>query len=199
MVLSGRHGQHWLHQWSKQAVQAQKRGSAWATPQGTTNIHIPAFGTAATHKENPKIPDPKLFNFGPEDSENDNTTLPTVAECAAHLELLEAFYHIRLKVFSSTTLDSVFGIRPEPRTVYRKKYLGYRSGYSRQEVKLRDDTFQERRKAKWPFYLALAAARFLRWVEAVEKQLDGPTASKDNPLHLPPIGRLNHDVTRVVC
>ncbi|OCK78592.1 hypothetical protein K432DRAFT_435876 [Lepidopterella palustris CBS 459.81] len=187
MVLSSGYGQHWLHQRSKQAIQAQKIESASTTPQGATNIHIPAFGTAATSEENPIIPDPSLFDFGSQYSEDCSTKLPTVAECAAHLELLEAFYHIRLKVLSSTALDSVLGIRPEPRTVYRKIYLGYGRGYSREEVKLRDDTFQERRKEKWSFYLALAAARFLRWTEAVEEQLDGPKGSKDNSLHLPPI------------
>src|SRR5205807_926856 len=99
------------------------------------------------------------------------------------------FYHIRLKVLSSTTLDSVLGIKPEPRTVYRRE----------EEVKLRDDTFQERRKAKWPFYLALAAVRFLFWAETVEKEPDKETAPKVGSFHLPPIGRLNYDVARFVC
>jgi hypothetical protein len=196
MVLSSGYGQHWLHRWSRQAVQDQKRrGSAWASPERTINTHIPVYGTAATSKENPKIPDPSLFNSASEDSEIDNARLPTFTECAIHLELLEVFYNIRLKVLSSTTLDAVLGIKPEPRTVYRKKCLGYRCGYSRQEVKLRDNTFEERRKTKWPFYLALAAIRFLYWAEAVEKERDKPTAS----IHLPPIGRLNHDVARAVC
>jgi hypothetical protein len=199
MVLSGGYGQHQLHRWSRQAVQHQKmRWSTWTSPEDTTNTHIPAYGTAATSKDNPKIPDPGIFDFESENSENDNTRLPTVAECAAHLKLLEALHHIYLKVSSSTTLDAVLGIKPEPRTVYRRKYLGYRRGYSWEEVKLRDDKFQERRKAKWPFYLALAATRFLAWAEAVEKELDGSMASKDRSLHLPPIGRLNHDFARVV-
>lgn len=32
----------------------------------------------------------------------------------------------------------------------------------------------------------------------VEKELDGSTASKDSSLHLPPIGRLDHDFARVI-
>lgn len=180
MVLSSGYGQHWLHHWSKKAIQDQK--------EGTPNIHIPSFWTAATSEGNPKIPDPSLFDFASEDAEDDNTRLPTVAECAAHLELLEVFYHIRLKVLESTTMDAILGIKPEPQTVYRKTYLGDEQGHSQEEVMLR---------AKWPFYLALAATRFLRWAEVVEEELDGPRASNDNSLHLPPIGRLSHDITKM--
>ncbi|KIN07111.1 hypothetical protein OIDMADRAFT_139763 [Oidiodendron maius Zn] len=185
MVLSSGYGQHQLHQWSRQAIQHQKKRST--SLEDTTSVHIPAYGTATRSKANPKIPDPGLFDFKPEASENDNTRLPSVAECAAHLELLEAFHHIYLKVSSSTALDNVLGIKPKKRTVYRKKYLGYRRGHSREEVKLRDTTFQERRKAKWPLYLTLAATRFLAWAEVAEKELEGLIPSKDSSLHLPPI------------
>jgi len=122
MVLSSGYGRHWLHQGSRQAVRDQKaRGSAWASPQSATDIHTPAFGTAATSEENPKIPNPSLFDFASEGLENGNIGLPTVAECGAHLELLEAFYHIRLNVLSSTALDAALGIKPEPRITYRTK------------------------------------------------------------------------------
>lgn len=200
MVLSSGYGQHWLHRCSGTAIQHQKtRPPIPAPTKGNTNIQLPTFEKAATSKENPKIPEPGLFDFASEDSEDDTTRLPTVAECAAHLELLEAFYHVRLKVLSSTTLDATLGIKPERRTVYRKTKRAYRRRYSIQEVKLRDDTFQERRKAKWPFYLALATARFLRWIEAVERGLHDPRVSKGTLLYLPPIGKVNHDVAVVTC
>lgn len=185
MVLSSGYGQRQLHQWSRQAVQHQKK-------TGTTKS-LQKVNTAATLKDNPKIPNPSLFEFESKMPENDNTGLPTVGECAAHLELLQAFYHIYVKVSSSTVLDDVLGIKPEPRIVYRKKYLGYRRGYSRKAVNLKDDTFKERRKTKWPIYLALAATRFLAWAEAVEKVIDGSVASQATSLHLPPLGRLYHD------
>jgi hypothetical protein len=200
MVLASGFGQHYLHRLSKRALKEQKtRESACTSSQGTSNIRMPTFGTAPTPKENPKIPDPNIFEFASENSGNDNTALPTVAECAAHLELLQAFCHVRDKVLSSSALDAALGIKPEPRIVYRRDYIGYRRGYRQKKVKLRDNTFQERRKAKWPFYLALAAVRFRCWADAVEKELDGPTASKLNLLHLPPIGRLSHEVATFVC
>lgn len=200
MVLSSGYGQYWLHQCSEKAIQHQKtRGPTKATLNGDTNIHIPTFEKAATSKTHPKIPEPGLFNFASEGSKIDTERLPTVAECAAHLELLEAFYHIRLRVLSSTTLDAVLGIKPEPRTVYRTTKRGYRRGYSKRAVKLRDDTFQERRKAKWLFYLALATVRFLRWIEAAEMELHESEVSRGTLLNLPPIGRLYRDVVGATC
>jgi hypothetical protein len=198
MVLSSGYGQRQLHQWGRQAVLHEKtKGSTSKSQKDTTNTHIPAYGTAAAVKDNPKIPNPSIFDFESKRSENDNTGLPTVAECATHLKLLQAFHHIYLKVSSSVTLDAVLGISPEPRTVYRRKYVGYRRGYVREAVKLRDDTFVERRKAKWHLYLALAAARFIAWAEAVEKVWNGSMASKAGSLHLPPIGRFYDDFLRV--
>jgi hypothetical protein len=179
MALSSGYSKEFLHRCSKRSVEDEK------TKRGTLT-----FGTAAVPEENPKIPDPSLFDMTAAQPENDNTRLPTVAECASHLELLEAFYHIRLKVSSSTSLDAALGIKPEPRTVYRTTYLGYPLGYSREKVKIRDDTFLKRGMVKWPFYLELAAARFLRWVQVVKNEQDKSGVSKDKSLHLPPIGRL---------
>lgn len=199
MVLSTGYGQQQLHEWSRKVVQHQQTIGLTSRSLGdTSNIHLPAYGTAAIVKDNPKIPNPSLFSFGSENSENDNTGLPTVAECAVHLELLEAFHGIYLKVSRSTTLDTVLGIKPEPRTVYRRKYLGYRRGYTREAIMVRDHTFPERQKSKWTSYLTVAAARFLTWVDVVEKELDPLIASKPGLLHLPPIGRLNQDFQRVV-
>ncbi|OBT68871.1 hypothetical protein VE03_02113 [Pseudogymnoascus sp. 23342-1-I1] len=188
MVLSSGYGQRQLHQWSRQAVHnLDFTIRTTSTLQNdSTNTHISAYGTAATPKAN-KIPNPGLFEFESKTTENDNIVLPTVGECAAHLELLQAFYHMCVKVSSSTALDAVLGIKPEPRIVYRKKYQGYHKGYTREAVNLRDDTFKERRKTKWPLYLALAATRFLAWAEAVEKVIDGSVAPEAMSLHLPPL------------
>ncbi|XTI85406.1 hypothetical protein V2W45_1230532, partial [Cenococcum geophilum] len=76
------------------------------------------FGTAAISKENLKIPNPSLFHFASEDLEINNIRLPTITECSVYLELLKAFYYIRLKVLSLTILDTVLGIKLEPRMVY---------------------------------------------------------------------------------
>ncbi|KAI1150110.1 hypothetical protein F4825DRAFT_463625 [Nemania diffusa] len=53
--------------------------------------------------------------------QDESRRIPSIAECAAHLELLQAFHHIRIQVQSSTKLDDVFEIKPEKRTVYRKR------------------------------------------------------------------------------
>ncbi|KAI1424341.1 hypothetical protein F5Y12DRAFT_785476 [Xylaria sp. FL1777] len=49
-------------------------------------------------------------------SSKESRKLPSVAECATHLELLQAFRHLRIEVQSSRRLDEVFGIKPENRT-----------------------------------------------------------------------------------
>lgn len=195
MVLSSGYGQRQLHQWSRQAVQHQKiKEPTRQSKIDPTNTHIPAYGTAATVNDNPKIPNPSLFAFESKTPENNNKGLPTVGECAAHLELLHSFHRIYVEVSSSIALDAVLGIKVEPRKVYRTKYVGgrYRRKQVREKVALKDDTFKERRKTKWNFYLALAAARFLAWAEAVEKVVDGSMASQATSLHLPPLGRLYH-------
>ncbi|KAL2824487.1 hypothetical protein BDW59DRAFT_85330 [Aspergillus cavernicola] len=116
-----------------------------------------------------------------DDEEKEKTAqLPTVAQCATHLKLLAAFYQIRKKVLNSTGLDAALGIVPMPRTVYRKQNQTW------QIAKLHDLTFHDRRLAKWPLYLLLAAVRFLKWVwvvEALDEQLTGPNAA----IMLPPI------------
>lgn len=198
MVLSSGYGQRQLHQCGRQAVLHEKtKASTSKSQKHTTKTHIPAYRAAATAKINPKIPNPSIFDFESKRSVNDSTGLPTVAECATHLKLLQAFHYIYLKVSSSVTLDAVLGISPEPRTVFRRQYMGYRRGYVREAVKLRDDTFVERRKAKWRLYLSFAAARFIAWAEAVEKERNGSMTSKAGLLHLPPIGRFYDDFLRV--
>jgi hypothetical protein len=166
-----------LHRWSKQYVQHQ---------EGPGHSHLtdqpPIFHKAFRVEQNPKIPSPSLFSLdaGSQASSKSHTTLPTVAECAIHLELLQAFQHFRIRIISSDGLDKVLGIELNPRTVFRKVNKGY-GQYEQQEIKLRDLTFDERRKTKWPLLLSLAAVRFLKWVEVIEKD------SAESIL-LPPIG-----------
>ncbi|RYC57405.1 hypothetical protein CHU98_g8804 [Xylaria longipes] len=141
---------------------------------------------ATSLSDNPKIPDPDLFNFGIDTREA--RRLPSIAECGAHLELLQAFRYLRIEVLSSKNLDDAFGIKPENRIVYRKNkvYQGSSSSWVREPAKLRDDTFEKRREEKWPLYLRLAASRFLYWIAAVEAEFSRPN-TPDHPLPLPPI------------
>ncbi|KAL4944332.1 hypothetical protein BDV06DRAFT_233500 [Aspergillus oleicola] len=174
--------QHKLHDHSKQSLTKQK-GNTRSWTRGSSNNGLPVFRRAKDRKQNPQIPDPRLFNLLSED-EGGPTQLPTPAQCAVHLELLAAFYQVRRKVLNSTSLDAALGIVPIPRKVYRKKYQGRR--WTTYPVNTRDTTFQTRRLAKWPIYLTLAVTRFLKLAWVVEKMEEPPT-SLDVAIMLPPI------------
>ncbi|KAJ2985486.1 hypothetical protein NUW58_g5505 [Xylaria curta] len=147
------------------------------------------FKKATSSSDNPKIPDPNLFNFTaePKDARKECGRLPSIAECAVHLELLQAFRYLRIEILSSMALSILFGINPEYRTVFRKrvKWEGWTKSLVREEVKLRDENFEKKREKVWPLYLKLAASRFLSWIAAVE---DFDRTNAPNGLfHLPPI------------
>ncbi|KAI1111527.1 hypothetical protein F5Y14DRAFT_424851 [Nemania sp. NC0429] len=181
MALSIDRNQNFLHQCSKQALNSQVFRSKLKLT--STEPVLPS--------DHPTIPDPSLFKFGvnPGDTREESRRLPTIAECATHLELLQAFRHIRTEIESSSRLDHVFGIEQEPRTVYRKRvvYSGWTSSRVREPVKLKDDSFKKRREEKWPLYLRIAASRFLSWVVAVEEYFSEPTRKSEQSLHLPPL------------
>ncbi|TRX99042.1 hypothetical protein FHL15_000384 [Xylaria flabelliformis] len=180
MALAIDFNQNILHNCSKQAFTRQ-------IAQGGLQVQLTK---AASLSDNPKIPDPSLFNFSVDSGcvQEEARRLPSVAECATHLELLQAFRYIRAQILSSKELDDAFGIKPENRTVFRKKRVhhGSSSSWVREPVKLRDDTFEKRREEKWPLYLRLAASRFFHWITAVEAEFSQQNAP-DRPLPLPPI------------
>jgi hypothetical protein len=153
-----------------------------------SNPAILVFQSAVEAAENPQIPVPTLFEFGHPTLPlwRRNPSLPTVAECAVHLELLQVFYSLRVRILGSTELDDLLEIKANPRTVYRTTALDGRRT-TRTAVQVRDETFDERRKVKWPFYLNLAASRFLRWVDAMEDGADFVQRS----FRIPPIGDLH--------
>ncbi|KAL4927874.1 uncharacterized protein BDV17DRAFT_292150 [Aspergillus undulatus] len=174
--------QHKLHDRSKQSL-AKQRGTTRSWTEPSTKNTVPVFAKAKERNLNPQIPDPRLFDLSSGQG-NPIVQLPTVAQCAVHLELLATFYQIRRKVLNSTSFDTVLGIVPKPRKVYRKKYQGRR--WTTYPVNVKDVTFETRRLEKWPFYLVLAVTRFLKWVWAVEK-LEEPSTSLDAAIMLPPI------------
>jgi hypothetical protein len=111
----------------------------------------------ASNTEMPRIPAPALFEFllgqqqasGPDN----DLLLPTISDCAAHLELLESLYTLRQRVLQSTKLDAVFGIQEHRHTVVRKG----------KTVRLRDATLSDRRQPKWKCFVEWSVVRFLLW------------------------------------
>ncbi|GMF78306.1 unnamed protein product [Aspergillus oryzae] len=123
------------------------------------------YERARDKSEEPLIPDPQLFQFS---SHSTSTDIPTISECAIHLELLEVFHALRDRVQQSTDLDNTFGIKPNIRTVYRKRYSSQLRKYESYTVTVKDTQFETRRKDKWHYFLELAVGRFTRWIRTHE-------------------------------
>lgn len=198
-----------LHSQSSQDARSKGQGyhiSAWQGCQNP-NLPIPRIpriprSPALPNPNCPTIPNPQIFCglTGLENSESagsassitaikdttgDGTrslgvVLPTVAECAAHLELLECIVTLRAKVLSSTTLDRAFSIKSRLRTVTQR----------RGEFKLDDSTFNQRRMQKWPVFLNMAAERFMIWVKTIDNELSNTRREREQCERLfpPPLG-----------
>jgi len=113
---------------------------------------------ASTGDDQPIIPPASLFStLQPSTAELKG--LPSVAECAVHLELLEAFLILKQKVLTSNALDRTFGLVPKDmiHTVNGKK------------ERKRDPGFEARRNVKWPIFLRIASARFLKWFSSLSR------------------------------
>ena len=119
--------------------------------------------------------------------ESDVLGFPSIAECAVHLELLEAYHILREKVLKSNALDITFGTRPEKKYGTRWKYRGTKRKLDRYLLSppsQHDPSWQLRRQAKWPRFLTLAVIRFELWFEHVAylQRITDET--------MPPLGRL---------
>lgn len=66
------------------------------------------------------IPDPAYFD-GLEAGLRDQ--LPTAVQYAAHMELLEAFHALRIRIIECKALNDIFGLQAPTKTVYRCKYM----------------------------------------------------------------------------
>jgi len=130
------------------------------------------FRYADTSEEVPVIPNPSLFNFSNgKDQQDASFRLPTIAECATHLELLAVFSTLRGKVLNSSPINRTMGFASETRP-------------SQAQV----DAWQEE---KWTKYVEFAVVRFLEWRSHIEprrkagsihKDLFGATDARNIPL-----------------
>ena len=110
------------------------------------------YPPARTPGEEPVIPKPEIFDALHNPAENP-AALPTIAECAVHLQLLEKFVALKQKVLTSNRLDRAFAIIPKDELVTKG---------GKREIQA-DQTFKERQAVKWPIFVRFASARFLRW------------------------------------
>ena len=149
----------------------------------TAYVESPNNGTCTLASAAAAIPDPAIFA-----SLDHGADLPSVGECATHLELLEALFMLQQKVLTSNALDRAFGIVPKPKVCTRG------SGRSKRATIEPDETFQDRRAAKWDAFVCLAAARFQRWWHCVGEMLETAacgSTSGDMPIDaqtMPPLG-----------
>ncbi|GJN86593.1 hypothetical protein PLIIFM63780_010174 [Purpureocillium lilacinum] len=176
-----------LHQASKNCLAQISSQNPIMYKEIFVHYASPSSGKKHDDYEKPSVPDKRIFR-----SLSSTTSLPTVAQCAVHLELLELFYALRSQIISSTNLDDTFGLEMNNRTVYRRKYDATQRKYVNKPVKLRDATWDGRRKLKWTWYLELAAGRFLVWAVAVDRAVSASASQgsdkADVPLpHLPPL------------
>lgn len=141
---------------------------------------VTAYSPAKTPGEQPVIPKPEIFD-GLHHTTADLAALPTIAECAVHLQLLEKFVALKQKILTSNALDRALAIIPEDKLVAQ--------GGKRQ--RRADETFKAQQAVKWPIFVRIAAARFVRWWGTYSPML----RAQDNRLRvteisLPPLGRL---------
>jgi hypothetical protein len=151
------------------------------------------YRAAATKDEEPVIPDPQIFAFSDQPGQESDLVLPSVAECAAHLELLEVFFKLRSKIINSPELDAVFGVEQVHPVVYRQV-----SGYSqRQPYKLKDPDWPAKRREKWGYFLSVAVARFDLWVDKAARTVPEKEGVPLQLPYLPPLGEccLHSDAT----
>ena len=143
------------------------------------------YPTAKSKAEEPIIPWPSIFQSLTDMPRNvESTILPTITECAVHLELLQCFHKLRVEVLKSTSLDKTFGIVANPQIFVRKQRWG-----PDKTIKKRDPTFETRRKQKWPLFLDLAVVRFDRWFRLADIALTNPREREALNSIIPPLGK----------
>ncbi|KAF4982512.1 hypothetical protein FZEAL_1883 [Fusarium zealandicum] len=129
---------------------------------------LTSYPEATNASENPEIPDPGFFTQFEDAGHNQS---PTATQCAVHLELLEVFHALQVKVLTSTDLDRTFGLGPEVSTVYRRRYVTSLQKYINEKVEVRNKTWEADRAKKWMRFLEYAAERFIIWANKINAEM----------------------------
>ena len=167
--------------------------------------HRATYRTAQNAEQEPEIPhasmfaglhEPPNFSYGDREGADDlriayaqERSLPTVAQCAAHLEFLEVVYALQHRVIASSALDRTFGLRP-----YWTSYYSFTSRRIVQIPLPTDGSFERCRKTKWEFFVQAAAARFEAWWNDTCRPVLGESSRGDrgtwfiSDTTLPPLG-----------
>lgn len=163
-----------------------------------------SYRKSISKSEEPIIPAPSLFSTlttpAPQDgkesttTENGDTTLldmPTVGECAVHLELLEVFFALRHRIVNSEALDKTFAVEDQPKTVYRRTYNNKTYSYETTKHTIKDTTWTRRRREKWLHYLHVAVGRFMYWAPLADSAIsrESKSPSSTTLVHIPPLGK----------
>ena len=147
------------------------------------NAVAPKFVPARDFTTEPVIPAPSLFQ-GLSAPPGNVTDLPSVSECAAHLELLEAIHSLRKEVMSTTRLDEAMGLPAASRKVWRREL--FRVRWEHRPYDILDPEYPEKAEGKWNLFLSVAVFRFEMWAEK-SNELMRESGNTDLP-HLPPLG-----------
>ncbi|KAM7215863.1 Protein of unknown function (DUF1399) domain containing protein [Rhypophila decipiens] len=117
-----------------------------------------SYKIATQDEEKPVIPDLDVFRSDDSSATDKKPfgALPTVGDCAIHLEFLETLFVLRQKIFRSNDIDKAMGI-----ALAREKKTGFKGDTK----ELKDTTFETRRRKKWPKYTEFAVIRFIDWME----------------------------------
>ncbi|KAF8536090.1 hypothetical protein BDD12DRAFT_891085 [Trichophaea hybrida] len=122
------------------AIHSRKNpGNAQSWAQYSSNPT--QFPTALSVLDEPIIPNPKTF----ESFSSAKPGLPSIAECAVHLQFFDAILLLKSKVIRSNMLDRTFTVICKSRN------------------NSEDRTWHTRRKKKWERFVAEAVRRFLKW------------------------------------
>lgn len=148
------------------------------------------YRLATTPEEEPIIPAQSIFDFDnlqhlsqqQQGNAENEYRLPTPAECAAHLELLEVFFVLKHHIIASQEIDDAMGIKP---------VRDIRTGRNGDTKALKDHSLWHRRQVKWTQFIAFAAVRFLAWRNALIRNAESWIApdgrGRPTLLHLPPL------------
>ncbi|KAK1833735.1 hypothetical protein QBC39DRAFT_328710 [Podospora conica] len=160
MTLSCRSTNEALHGHGKTATKAFLNKPASLLP----------YKTAESPEDEPVIPAPEIFQETNDSNSDSETRLPSISECAIHLELLEAFLVLRERIIRSTDIDMSMEIAPKRET---------KTGVRNDTLTLKDDTLGKRRQEKWPKFVQFAVARFLEWRAHLNRKYPLPPVKTD--------------------